>query len=73
MDNITLEMIFEQSNRILVELRVVRDDIQQIKLRLSSIESAIVGMRTDIAHQWVVIDQHAARLERLEKRTNLID
>ena len=66
-------------NRILEHLRHIRgrvdqmaEDLGTVKLRLSSLESQVVGLHGDnaIAHQRM--DRTKGRLERIERRLDLL-
>lgn len=71
----------EQPNDLVLELlRVIRSDISEIrtdirdvKARIGSIESYIATLHGDQARSAVKMDDLAARVERLEKRTGLVD
>ena len=76
-------------NLILEHLRMLRNDVagmrtemheefRDVKLRLGSVESAVVSVRRDAADQMgdavrqqLRIDQLAERLERIERRLEL--
>jgi hypothetical protein len=80
-------MTDEVSNLILEMLRTMRGDqarferkVDALMLRMSAVETGLAQVRKElglihetIAHQWAVFDQHGERLERLEKRTGLIE
>lgn len=76
-------------NLIVEQLRAIRNDMREfrqvntqehsdIKARLASLESAIVGVKrnevdtaADLARRQVSLDNLAARVERLERRLEL--
>jgi septal ring factor EnvC (AmiA/AmiB activator) len=74
-------------NRILEHLRAIRadiggirEDVREIKQRLTSLETAVAGLRRDNANLYSdVIDQQsrydrlAERVERIEHRLGLAD
>jgi len=81
-DNIE-NLIIEQLKAIRNDVREFRqvnsEEHSDIKARLASLESAIVSVKrneadtsADIARQQVSIDSLAARLERLERRLELV-
>jgi hypothetical protein len=69
-----------KDNLVLERLRFIRSDFAHtkrdmcdIKARLASIESYVATLYNDQIRQAVTIDDILKRLERLEKRTGLID
>ncbi len=54
----------------------MREDIREIKSRLSSIEQGIAGLRRDLAFQYGdIADIHVRndRFDRIEKRLDIVD
>jgi len=67
-------------NLVLEHLRAIRADIsnlnsgmRDVRSRLSSIESYIATIHGDQTRTGLTIDDLVARIERLEKRSGLID
>lgn len=74
-------------NLILEHLRALRagqgrieDEVKEVKHRLTSVEAGIAGLRRDgagtqedVYHQQSAIDKIKERLERIEKRLELVD
>ncbi len=71
-------------NPILEHLRAGQDrienEIKEVKHRLTSVESGVAGLRQDGAgtqedryHQQAAIDKIKGRLERIEKRLELVE
>lgn len=68
-DNIILEHL----RGLRADLGDVRSDMRDVKARLSSIESYIATLHGDQARSGIKLDELTQRIERLEKRTGLID
>lgn len=73
-------MTAETENLVLEHLRAIRADIADVKrdtrdmkARLASIESYIATLHSDQTRTGFTLDDLAARVERLEKRTGLLD
>ena len=72
-------MTDELENLVLVYLRRIDEkvdrmaaDIQDLKHRMTSLETQFAGMRVDMAYLAQRIDRVEMRLERLERRMDLI-
>ncbi len=77
----------ELASLTLEHLRAIRsrvdqiaDDVTDLKLRMSGIESAMLLVKREVAHgdetdarQQVTLDKLAARVERIERRLELND
>jgi len=59
---VDLEFLGRQTDRILAELRNVREDIQNIKIRLTALESAFGLLITQIASLNNQIDRMEGKL-----------
>ena len=46
----------------------LREDLREIKQRLTSLESAVIGLRRDMVDQHARCDRLAERIGRIEKR-----
>jgi septal ring factor EnvC (AmiA/AmiB activator) len=73
-------LIVEHLRVIRADIGVVKDDVREIKSRLTSLEAAVAGLRRDSAQLFGdVVDTHARydrlveRVERLERRLDLRD
>ena len=73
-------MTAEMENLVIEHLRSIRADnadikrdLREVKLRLASIESYIATLHSDQARNSITIDDLVARVERLEKRTGLVE
>jgi len=77
-DNLILEQLRQLRNDIASLRTEMHDEFRDVKLRLGSVESAVVAVRRDAADQMgdvvrqqLRIDQLAERLERIERRLEL--
>jgi prefoldin subunit 5 len=68
-DNLTLEHL----RAIRADVAAISSNMRDVKARLSSIESYIATLHSDQTRTGLTIDDLAARVERLEKRTGLIE
>ncbi|HHW77103.1 MAG TPA: hypothetical protein GX399_08785 [Xanthomonadaceae bacterium] len=78
-DNVE-NLILEHLRAIRADIGGIKDDVREIKQRLTSLEAAVAGLRRDSANLYGdVIDQQARydrlaeRLERIERRLDLAD
>lgn len=69
-DNITNELIYEVLKSIQAQVAIVREDMEHIKPRLSSIENRLGLVHTDMATQGLRLDRIESRLTRVENRLN---
>jgi len=70
---VTLEFIAEQQLRILSEMRLVRDDLGNIKVRMTGVEAEIAYVRLGVAELNGRMDRLDARLDRIERRLDLTE
>ena len=68
-DNIVLEHL----RALRGDLGDVKNDMRDVKARLASIESYIATLHGDQTRTNVKLDDVLRRVERLEKRTGLVD
>ncbi|MER2527518.1 MAG: hypothetical protein ABTR07_06290 [Candidatus Competibacter denitrificans] len=73
-------LILEHLRAIRADIVGIKEDVREIKQRLTSLEAAVAGLRRDNANLYGdVIDQHARydrlaeRIERIERRLDLAD
>jgi septal ring factor EnvC (AmiA/AmiB activator) len=78
-DNVE-NLILEHLRAIRADIGGIREDVREIKQRLTSLETAVAGLRRDNANLYGdVIDQQsrydrlAERVERIEHRLGLAD
>ncbi|MCB1824391.1 MAG: hypothetical protein KDJ54_07375 [Candidatus Competibacteraceae bacterium] len=78
-DNIE-NIILEHLRAIRADIGSIKNDVREIKQRLTSLEAAVAGPRRDNSNLYGnVIDQHARydrlveRVERIERRLDLAD
>jgi uncharacterized coiled-coil protein SlyX len=71
-------LILEHLRAIRGDITALRDDSREVKSRLTSLETAVAGMRRELADLYTdVVGQHSRydrlleRIERLEKRLEL--
>lgn len=73
-------MTDETNNIILTQLRAIRDDLGDVKNRLSGVEASLATMLQhqghlagQVAQVQVSIDRQSTRIGRIEDRLSLID
>jgi tetrahydromethanopterin S-methyltransferase subunit G len=69
-DNITNELIYEVLKSIQAQGAVVREHMEHIKPRLSSIDHRLGLVHTEMATQGLRLDRIESRLTRVENRLN---
>ena len=72
-------LVLEHLRHIRGRVDQIGEDIQDLKHRMSSLESAMVGVKREITHgdetdarQQVSIDRLVERVERIERRLELL-
>ena len=77
MENVE-KLILEHLRVIRIDIAGVRDDIREIKLRLTNVESSIGSFKRDAANRYpknaaehLCYDRLADRIEKMEKRLAL--
>jgi septal ring factor EnvC (AmiA/AmiB activator) len=68
---VSLEFIAEQGSRVLAEIRQVREEQHEQRLRLSSLERAVAQIGVDVAQIKARLDRVHNRLDRIERRLDL--
>ena len=78
MDNIE-NLILEHLRIIRADLSTVKDDVREIKTRVTSLEAAVGGLKrdsgdlyTEVAAQHVRYDRLNDRIEKIERRLDLV-
>ncbi len=78
-DNVE-NLILEHLRAIRTDIGGIKEDVREIKQRITSLESAVAGLRRDNANLYGdVIDQQARydrlveRVERIERRLDLAE
>ena len=73
-------LVLEHLRHIRARVDQIADDVGELKLRMSSVENGIVQMRRDVLQadetdirQQITLDQLAARVERIERRLDLVE
>jgi hypothetical protein len=72
-DKISNELIYEVLKSIQAQVAIVREDMEHIKPRLSSIKHRLGLVHTDMATQGLRLDRIESRLSRVENRLNFGD
>jgi hypothetical protein len=72
--------ILEHLHHIRSRVELIVDDMSDLKLHISSLESAMVSVKHEVAHgdetdarQQVTLDKLAERVHRIERRLELLD
>jgi septal ring factor EnvC (AmiA/AmiB activator) len=73
MTEATDNLMLEHLRAIRADIAAINSNMRDVKARLSSIESYIATLHSDQARTALTIEDLAARVERLEKRTGLIE
>jgi hypothetical protein len=73
MVEVSLEMIQVMLQRVLDGQSLLREDMADVKRRLSSMEMSIAQIHADFAGQSMRIDRRESRLERIDRRLDLAD
>ena len=73
MVEVSLEMIQAMVQRVLDGQSLLREDVNDVKRRLSSLEMSVAQIHADFAGQSMRIDRLETRLERIDRRLNLGD
>jgi len=67
------DMVPEMLRRIQASIDSLREDNREIKARLGRLETAIADLQVQGAEHSVRMDRMNSRLERIEKRLDLVD
>lgn len=77
-DNVE-NLVLEHLRHIRSKVDQIADDMIDLKLRMSSLESSMVSVKHEVAHgdetdarQQVTLDKIVERIQRIEKRLELI-
>ena len=66
-------LILEHLRAIRSDLAEVKEDVRNIKIRMTNVEEQIGYLHTAVAGVNRRLDQHEDRLARIEKRVGLVD
>jgi len=69
--HVMLREIRDVVNDIKGDTRVIRDDVQNLQRRMTSVERSLAGIRGDIAEANNRLDGYGIRLGRIENRLEL--
>jgi septal ring factor EnvC (AmiA/AmiB activator) len=73
MSEITNELMFELLKKIHAGQSRIEHDIKDLKFRMGQVERAIVATQDTLNHHSGRFDRIEDRLERIEKRLDLVD
>lgn len=80
MTEVSLELVMAQFNRMFAEMRGLREQIADLRTIVRGVEAQLVGMRRDVAifteaqaAESVRLDRLAQRVERIERRLDLVE
>jgi chromosome segregation ATPase len=71
-DNVE-NLILEHLRAIRADISGIKDDVREIKQRLTSLEAAVAGLRRDNANLYDDMAGHHARYDRLAERVERIE
>jgi len=72
-DRVTNELLYEILKAVQGDVTLLRDDMANVKSRLTSVDTRLGLVHTDMAHQSERLDRLEGRLGRVETRLNLTD
>jgi polyhydroxyalkanoate synthesis regulator phasin len=72
-DKITNELLFEVLKSVQAQVALIREDVDSIKMRLTSIDTRLGLVHTDMANQSERLDRLESRMARVENRLSLSD
>ena len=72
-DRVTNELLHEILKAVQGDVALLRDDMANVKSRLTSVDTRLGLVHTDMAHQSERLDRLEGRLGRVETRLNLTD
>jgi len=72
-DRVTNELLYEILRAVQGDVALLRDDMANVKSRLTSVDTRLGLVHTDMAHQSERLDRLEGRLGRVETRLNLTD
>lgn len=67
------ELIYEVLKAVQAQVSLLRDDMDSVKARLTSIDSRLGLVHTDMAHQSMRLDRLELRVGRIERRLELAE
>jgi polyhydroxyalkanoate synthesis regulator phasin len=70
---ITNELMYEVLKSIQTQVALVRENVDSIKARLTSVDTRLGLVHTDMANQAERLDRLESRMARVESRLNLTD
>ena len=71
-DNVE-NLILEHLRAIRADISGIKDDVREIKQRLTSLEAAVAGLRRDNANLYGDMADHHTRYDRLAERMERIE
>ena len=73
MAEVTKELICEVAKAVQAQVALLRDDMDNVKARLTSIDTRLGLVHTDMAHQSERLDRLEFRMSRVETRLNMTE
>ena len=73
MAEVSAELVLEVLKSLQRDMSVLRGDVSQIKADIMAMRTHLLAVQQDISNIYGVSAQHDARLERIERRLDLID
>ena len=73
MNTETENLVLEHSRAIRADVGTLRDDMRDLRQRVSSMERHLVSIQSDVANIHQRLDTHGDRLARIERRLELAD
>jgi hypothetical protein len=73
MADATKELIHQVAKAVQAQVALLRDDKDNVKARLTSIDTRLGLVHTDMAHQSERLDRLEFRMSRVETRLNLTE
>jgi len=70
---VTNELMYEVLKSIQAQVALVREDVDSIKARLTSVDTRLGLVHTDMANQAERLDRLESRMARVESRLSLAD
>ena len=71
-DNVE-NLILEHLRAMRADISTIKDDMREVKQRLTSLEVSVASLRRDNAHLFLDSAEHNARYDRLSERVERIE
>lgn len=70
---VTNELMYEVLKSVQTQVALIREDVDSIKVRLTSVDTRLGLVHTDMANQSERLDRLESRMARVESRLSLAD